>query len=80
MSRQYVYEEGDYNCDKCGALGDFNGGGVGEDGYNRAFLSGDLVDMNVEFDEGNSRDIFHNYQGAYCDNCVEIIVNNYKED
>ena len=25
------YIEGDYNCDKCGILGDFQGGGVKDD-------------------------------------------------
>ena len=76
--KKYIYVEGDYNCDKCGALGDFNGGGLGEDGYSRSFLNGDLVNMDIEFSKGNSKDIFQNYQGAYCDNCVEIIVDNNK--
>ena len=25
---EYVYKDGDYNCDKCGILGDFTGGGI----------------------------------------------------
>ena len=74
------YTEGDYNCDKCGDLGDFNGGGDDfPDGCTRVFLCGDLVYMDVEFDKGNSRDIFHDYRGVYCDKCVEEIVNNYKQ-
>ena len=35
----YTYEEGDYNCDKCGILGDFQGGGV-IDGIFYAHLCG----------------------------------------
>ena len=78
---KYVYEEGDYNCDKCDALGDFNGGGDDfPDGCTRVFLCGGLVDMNVEWDGDNSRDIFHDYRGCYCDDCVAEIVNNYKEN
>ena len=77
---EYIYEEGDCNCDKCGDLGDFNGGGIGEDGINRKFLCGDIYCMNIEYNEGNSRDIVHDYRGVYCDECVEEIVNNYKEN
>ena len=36
----YIYEEGDYNCDKCGVLGDFLGGGVGKDGIERVIICG----------------------------------------
>ena len=77
---KYIYVEGDYNCDKCGVLGDFNGGGTGEDGIERKFIYGGIWDMEVEYDEGNSRDIFHEYRGNYCDDCLEEIVNNYKKD
>tara|TARA_R100001530_G_scaffold121938_1_gene89454 strand:+ start:231 stop:407 length:177 start_codon:yes stop_codon:yes gene_type:complete len=55
-------------------LGDFSGGGDG-----RVFLCGDLVNMNIDFKEGNSRDIFHNYRGVYCDECVEEIANSHEE-
>ena len=41
------YQEGDYNCDKCGVLGDFNGGGI-EDGIFYAHLCG-LGENNNEY-------------------------------
>ena len=36
--------------------------------------------QDVEFDKGNSRDIFHHYRGVYCDKCVAEIVNNYNKE
>ena len=78
----YEYNEGDYNCDKCGVLGDFNGGGNDfPDGYIRVSLFANLVDMNIEWDDnkGNSRNIFHDECGCYCDDCITEIVNNYKK-
>tara|TARA_R100000656_G_C3922663_1_gene123201 strand:+ start:510 stop:764 length:255 start_codon:yes stop_codon:yes gene_type:complete len=55
---KYVYEEGDYHCDSCGVLGDFNGGGAGEDGIERVILCGE---------------VFGGDDGCYCDKCIEEI-------
>ena len=40
INQDYIYQEGDCYCDKCGKLGDFLGGGKGEDGINRCALLG----------------------------------------
>ena len=55
---KYIYEEGDYNCDKCGVLGDFLGGGVGKDGIERVIICG-IGKSNTEL--------------CVCDNCLENI-------
>jgi hypothetical protein len=39
-NKNYIYQEGDCHCDKCGAIGDFLGGGKGEDGIDRCALLG----------------------------------------
>ncbi len=39
-NKNYIYQEGDCHCDKCGVLGDFLGGCKGEDGINRYALLG----------------------------------------
>ena len=44
---EYVYKDGDYNCDKCGILGDFTGGGI-EDNIFYAHLCG-LGEGNTEY-------------------------------
>ena len=55
---KYIYEEGDYNCDKCGVLGDFLGGGVGKDGIERVIICG-IGKSNTEL--------------CVCDSCLENI-------
>ena len=55
----YKYQEGDYHCDRCGVLGDFDGGGTGYDGIERVIICGEV------FDGDNN---------CYCDKCIEIIA------
>ena len=56
--KKYIYEEGDYHCDKCGVLGDFNGGGTGYDGIERVIICGEVFDGD---------------DNCYCDECIGIV-------
>ena len=56
MTKQYVYEEGDYNCDKCNYLGNFNDGdicGVGE-GNMEKFLCNDCILIEIEKEKNDN--------------------------